>query len=109
MQGFFSSPGSGSVQALSLMLVTAALSIGNFLLDMSIETARGQLIPIAGGGDVLNPQINPHFPLRGNRLGCLDCHGQAQPPVPDRILSKAAAFPLNIIQTLTLKDPEGFA
>jgi len=109
MQGFFSSPGSGSVQALSLMLVAAALSMGNLLLDMSIETARGQLIPIARGGDVLNAQINPDFPLRGNRLGCLDRHGQAQPPVPDRILSKAAAFPLNIIQTLTLKDPEGFA
>ena len=59
MQGFFSSPGGGSVQALSLMLVTAALSMGNFLLDMSIETTRGQLIPIAGGGDVLNAQINP--------------------------------------------------
>ena len=109
MQGLFSSPRSGSVQTLSLMFVAAALSIGNFLLDMSIETARGQLIPIAGGGDVLNAQINPDFKLRGNRLGGLDRNGRAQPPVPDRILSKAAAFPLNIIQTLMLKDPQSFA
>jgi hypothetical protein len=57
MQGFFSSPGSGSVQALSLMFVAAALSMGNLLLDMSIETARGQLIPIAGGGDVFSSTV----------------------------------------------------
>lgn len=53
MQSFLSPPRSGSVQALGLTFMTAALSVGNFLLDISIETARAQLIPIAGGGDVL--------------------------------------------------------
>src|SRR6266404_284559 len=109
MQGFLSSPGSGSVQALGLTFMAAALSMGNFLLDISIETARAQLLPIAGGGDVLNAQINPDFHLRRNLLRGFDCDGQTQPPVPDRILSKAAAFPRGSLKKLSFKDPEGFA
>src|SRR5258705_4412854 len=109
MQGFLSSPRSGSVQALGLTFMTAALSIGNYLLDISIETPRAQLIPIAGGGGVRNAQINRDFQLRRNLLRGFDCDGQTQPPVPDRILSKAAAFPFNVLKKLALKDPEGFA
>src|SRR6266478_5795548 len=109
MQSFLSSPGGGSVQALGLTFMGAALRMGDFLLDISIETPRAQLIPIAGGGGVLNSQINPDFLLRRNLLRGFDCDGQTQPPVPDRILSKAAAFPRGSLQKLALKDPEGFA
>jgi len=41
------------VQALRLALMTPALSRGNFLLDVSIEMTRQQLLPIARGGDVV--------------------------------------------------------
>ena len=83
MQGFLSSPRGGSVQALGLTFMSAALSIGNFLLDISIETARAQLIPIAGGGGVRNAQINPDFQLRGTGLRRCYCDGHAKPPIAD--------------------------
>jgi hypothetical protein len=53
VQGIFSSPGSGAVQAFGLMFMAAALRAGNFLLDGSIEMTRLKLLPIARSDRVL--------------------------------------------------------
>jgi len=48
------------------------------------------------------------FLLRRNPLSSFDCDGQTQPPVPDRILGKAAAFHLTSPEAL-VQRPKGFA
>lgn len=109
MQGLFSSPRCSSMQALGLSFMTPALRSGDFLLDISIEMTRPKLLTIACGCDVLQAQIEPDFLFRSNRLRHFSCDGQAEPPVSDCVLSKAAGFPPDFLEKLSLEDSKGFA
>ena len=53
MQGILAPASCRAVQALRLTLVAAALCPGDLLLDVSIEMARLELLPIAGRHSIL--------------------------------------------------------
>jgi hypothetical protein len=60
MQGVLSSPRRPAVQPFRLALVAPALRLGDLLLDVAIKLSGFELIPVAGGGRVLQPQIQPN-------------------------------------------------
>ena len=67
------------------------------------------MLPVAGDGNGLEPQINPYRLLRRNALCWLNLDRQTQPPVPDRILRKAAIAPFRLLQALALEHPHALA
>jgi hypothetical protein len=60
MQGVLSTPRRPAVQPFRLPLVALALRLGDLLLDTAIKLSRLELIPVAGGDGVLQPQIQPN-------------------------------------------------
>ena len=96
MQGVFSSPSGSSVKALGLTFMAAALGGCDLLLDGSKKTTRFEPVPIAGHRRVLEAQIQPHLRLRSLHLRDRMFYRSAKPPIPDRILGKAATFPASI-------------
>jgi hypothetical protein len=78
--------------------MAAALRAGDLLLDGAIKMTRLERSPIAGHRRVLEAQIQPRFSLRSRDLRDRMFYRKAEPPVPDRILGKAAAFPVGILK-----------
>ena len=60
MQRTFPSPCGLAMQALRLAFMASALSHGDIILDSSVELPCNKLIPIAGGGSILQSQIDTH-------------------------------------------------
>jgi hypothetical protein len=98
VQGVFSAPSGGSVQALRLALMAAALGARDLLLDGSIKMTRFEPMPIAGRGRVLEAQIQPHCVLRSRNLRDRMFYRQAKPPISNRILGKATTLPASILE-----------
>src|SRR5271170_712187 len=97
------------MQALGLAPMAPALGVGNLLLDGAVELSRLELGAIACRRGSLEAQINAHHCLGRGSLSHGVLHRHAQPPVPDRILGKAAALPVNPVEPLLLEDPKGRA
>src|SRR5437879_5415358 len=98
-----------AVQELSLTLVATALGLGNARLDVPIEAAALAARPIARDRHLLQSQVNAYRLLW--RDGRLDrhLHWQAEPPIPHRILRKAALPPFHPLQPFRLEQPQAFA
>src|SRR5437879_13402096 len=84
-----------AVQALSLTLVATTLGLGNARLDIAIEATALAASPIARDRHLLQPQVNADRLFRCDGGLALHLHSQAEPPVPYRILRKAALAPLH--------------
>src|SRR5207253_6715088 len=98
-----------AMQALRLTLVAAALGLGNARLDVAIEATALAASPIARDRHLLQPQVNAHRLFRCDGGLALHLHSQAEPPVPHRILGKAALAPFHPLQPLGLEEPKAFA
>jgi hypothetical protein len=98
-----------AVNPLRLFLVPAPLRVGE-RYRVALRPAPGlKGLAVARGRDSLEPEVDADRFHRRHRL--IRRHGdwQTQPPVPDRILSKAAVAPLYICQRLALEYPEDLA
>src|SRR5271156_2859103 len=97
------------MQALRLAFMAAALGARDLLPDGPIKMTRLELIPLAGRNRVLEAQIQAHCVLRSRNLRDRIFNRQAEPPVPHRILGKAATFPAGVLEQLLLEYPKGLA
>src|SRR5581483_12474381 len=85
----------------------ASLRLADLQFKPAIESACFQPLTRAADGHCLQTEIDP------NRfLGCfagltLSLHGEAQPPVSERILGEAALTPFHIHQSFGFEHPEG--
>jgi hypothetical protein len=109
VQGISPSVRRSSMPALGLAPVTPTLRLGNLLLEVAVEIARLELFPRAGHRGVLHAEVNTDGLLGGHLALDGDLHRQAQPPVADRVLRKAALLPLHPVQPLRLERAEGLA
>src|SRR5665213_4318081 len=109
MQGIGPAPRNFAMNALGLPLVATALDRGELLRVASCPAAGNQAFPITGHRNVLQPQVDPDGFLRRDALLGLSLDRQAQPPVPERILGKAAALPFDPFQAFTLEHPKALA
>jgi hypothetical protein len=108
VQGIFAPPRGRAVQTLGLTRVSAALRLGDSLLDVTVEMPRRKLIPVARRHRLFETQIEPHCVVRGANLGNRPLGGDTEPPVADRILREAAAFPFHLLEQLRLEDAKRF-
>src|SRR5665213_2549663 len=109
MQGIGPAPRNFAMNALGLPLVATALDRGELLRVASCPAAGNQAFPITGHRNVLQPQVDPDGFLRRDALLGLSLDRQAQPPVPERILGKAAALPFDPYQSFSLEHPHALA
>src|SRR2546426_1045748 len=65
--------------------------------------------PAARARHLLQPQVNAHRLLRRDRSLDPHLHRQTEPPIPPRVLRKAALPPFHPLQPLRLEDPKAFA
>src|SRR5205807_2246480 len=93
------------VQELGLTPVATALGLGNARLDVAVEATALAPSPIARDRDLLQPQVNAHRLLWCDSALDLHLQRQAEPPIPERILRKAALPPLHPLQPLGLEEP----
>src|SRR3984957_3770023 len=109
MQGVMAAGGRGPVQSLGLAPMTAALGLGDLRLEAAVKPTRLELLPIAGRGRRLEPQIDADRRFRGHRS--LDGHfdWNAQPPVADRVLGEATGLPYHALEALCLEHAERLA
>jgi len=107
--GILPTTSDSSMHPLSLPHMATSLQGADPKLRISIKPDRFQALPVARHGDILEPEINTHRRLRRGCLLIAHIHRQAQPPVSDRILRKAALLPAYPLQALTLKYPQGLA
>ena len=97
------------MQPLRLTLVSASLRLADLRLDASKEPAGRE--PLAGRGhrSVLQTEVDANaFSVRRHVL-YLDANGQAQPPVPDRVLRDATVTPFDPLQTFRFEHPDRLA
>jgi hypothetical protein len=109
MQGIVPSARRPAVQALRLTPMAAPLGLGDLALEVPIEMTRLELLPVARRDRIFQTQIEPDILVLGE-AGCeraLDRN--TQPPVPDRILGKTAAFPLRALELRRFKHPNRLA
>src|SRR5882757_3599871 len=109
MQGVFAPARRRAVQTLRLAFMTAPLCLGDLILDVAVKAPRLELLPVAGRHGVFEPQIQSHRLVPGDRRLELPLDGKAQPPVPHRVLRKAAAFPSRGFKKILLEYPNRLA
>lgn len=94
MQRFIAQVRCASMQAFRLSLVTATLRLRNLLLEISIERDRFESILIARNSSVLQTEIDADCATLSRAGLPLNFDRDAEPPLPERILSKLTVAPL---------------
>ena len=89
--------------------MSAFLRPRNFPLEVSVEPGAIQAVSVAGTCKRLQTEINTHSRAGRGFLCPGDSHEQAQPPIADRILGKAALTPRHTLEALRFKDPNSLA
>src|SRR5665213_3869691 len=86
-----------------------ALSLGQLLGKPACPTAGLQTFSLGGDRNVLQPQIDTDDFVRCNGFFRFHLDRQAQPPLPERILGKAATLPFDPFKAFFLEHPKALA
>jgi hypothetical protein len=85
------------MEALCLPPVSTPLQFCQASLRFSEESSTAEALAIAGHRNIFEAKIDPYSLFGRDRLLLLRLKVEAKPPVPDRILGKAACSPFNIV------------
>ena len=95
------------MQALRLAFMPPALGSGYLLLDTPVEMPRKEFLPITRGRRILYSEIDTDRLEGSGTSRDRFFRRKAEPSVTDRILGKAAAFPLVFFQMFPFEYPTG--
>ena len=96
------------MQSFRLTFVAASLGLCDLLLDAAVELTRLEFRTLARRHGVFYSQIQADRLFCGNGVHGRTLHGQAEPPITDRVLSETAGFPSLALQQPVFKYSDRF-